>query len=221
MRAIVIPALFLAALAPLSAGAARPEPAASPGCPGARPTPPAPVARAEPACEWCGAAEAPARLTSEVRLAPPGEAGEPLFIAGRVLRADGRTPAAGVLLYLYQTNAAGAYPRRGSETENGRRHGYLRGWLRTDARGNYCVATIRPGGHPGRPDPAHIHATVTEPGQAEGYIDEFVFADDPRVTPAMRAKPRPRGGSGVVRLVRTPDGVWRGERTIVLRDVGR
>ena len=83
------------------------------------------------------------------------------------------------------------------------------------------MATIRPGAYPGRGDPAHIHATITEPGQPEGYIDEFVFEGDPRVTAAYRARLRGRGGSGVVRLTRGRDHVWRGERNIVLRDLGR
>lgn len=227
----LLPALFIAALASASPGAALPESsiaALKPGCPGAPAVVNAPrnrilaaLRRDPPACEWCGAAETPSRLSWAVRLADSAERGEPLVLTGRVLRADGRTPAAGVLLYLYQTNAAGVYARRGDETGNGRRHGYLRGWLRTDAQGRYCVATIRPGHYPGRLDPAHIHATVQEGRGAEGYIDDFVFDDDPRVTPTYRTQVRNRGGSGVVRLTRGPDGIWRGERTIVLRDVGR
>jgi protocatechuate 3,4-dioxygenase beta subunit len=188
-------------------------------CPGAQLTPP--VQRPAPECEWCGAAEAPSRLGSSVRLADAREPGAPLVLSGRVMRADGRTPAAGVLLYLYQTNQAGTYPTRRGETGNGGRHGYLRGWLRTDAQGRYCVATIRPGHYPGRPDPGHVHTTVQEPGGPEGYIDDFVFDDDPRVDAAYRSRVRNRGGSGITRLTRGPDGVWRGERTIVLRDVGR
>ena len=238
MSTPVIATLLAAALAALAphraAPAATTPPEASlfspkpvcPGATGARTAAPAravPVVkrRGEPACEWCGAAEAPARLGWDVRIARHDEPGEPLVISGRVLRADGRTPAAGVLVYLYHASAAGVYPRRGGESGNGRLHGYLRGWLRTDAQGRYCMATIRPGPYPGRGEPAHIHATLTEPGQPEGYVDEFVFEGDPLVTAAYRAKLRGRGGSGVVRLTRGRDGVWRGERTIVLRDLGR
>jgi protocatechuate 3,4-dioxygenase beta subunit len=223
MPSRLLPALFAAALSAASALPASASPP-KPVCPGAQA--PAPVTRARLVaarveCEWCGAAEAPGRLGSSVRLADGTEPGAPLVLSGRVLRADGRTPAAGVLLYIYHTNQAGAYPTRGDETGNGHRHGYLRGWLRTDAQGRYCVSTIRPGHYPGRPDPGHVHVTVQEPGGAEGYIDDFVFDDDPRVTAAYRARVRNRGGSGITRLTRGPDGVWRGERTIVLRDVGR
>lgn len=169
-----------------------------------------------PACEWCGAAEVPARLSADVRIAPAGEPGERMVISGRVLRPDGVTPAPGVVLYLYHTTAAGMYAKRSGETGNARRHGYLRAWLRTDATGRYRFSTIRPGPYPSRSDPAHIHVTVTEPGRAEYWLDDFVFDDDPRVTAAYRAERENRGGSGIIQLTRGADRSWRGARDIVL-----
>jgi protocatechuate 3,4-dioxygenase beta subunit len=167
-------------------------------------------------CEWCGADEAPADLDWETRIAGPGEPGEKLVVSGTVVRADGTTPAAGVVLYLYHTNREGVYPRRGDETGNARRHGYLRAWLRTDGRGRYRFTTIRPGAYPGRTEPAHIHVTVLEPGRAEDYLDSFVFDDDPLLTPAERSRLKGRGGSGILRLLRGEDGAWHGTRDIVL-----
>ncbi|MGI9091499.1 MAG: intradiol ring-cleavage dioxygenase [Gemmatimonadaceae bacterium] len=160
--------------------------------------------RALPECEWCGAAEAPSKLGPEMRLAGAGEPGIPLVVSGTVYRPDGSTPARGVLLYAYHTNAAGVYPKRGNETGNGRRHGYLRGWLRTDSHGRYSIATIRPAPYTTRNSPAHIHVTVTPPGCAEDYIDSIMFDDDPLLTPVQRARLAGRGGSGVVHAV--PDG---------------
>ncbi len=171
-----------------------------------------------PDCEWCGAAEASAGLGWETRLAPPGEPGDPLVISGSVFRGDGRTPASGVVLYVYHTDRGGVYPRRGDETGNGRRHGYLRGWMRTDARGRYKFTTIRPGAYPGGDDPAHIHATVLEPGREESYIDDYNFEGDPLLTSAYRARLRERGGPGIISLTRQADGTWSGTRDIVLRD---
>ena len=168
------------------------------------------------ACEGCGAADAPAALTWEARLAPTGEPGTPLVVTGVVYRPDARTPAAGVLVYAYHTNAAGVYPRRGGETGNAQRHGYLRGWLRTDARGRYRLTTIRPAPYPRRDDPAHIHLTVTSPAGEERWIDSIVFDDDPRLTPRRRAELRNVGGSGVVRVTRGQDGVLSATRHVVL-----
>lgn len=169
-----------------------------------------------PSCEWCGAADAPAELGPLLAIPTSGEPGERLVIEGTVFEEDGTTPAAGVLVYAYHTNSAGVYPKRGDETGNGRRHGYLRGWLRTGADGRYRIETIRPGPYPTGGPPAHVHMTVQPPGEDERYIDDVVFEDDPRLTSAERARLRGRGGSGIVRLERAPDGGLRARRDIFL-----
>src|SRR4051812_22825989 len=43
------------------------------------------------------------------RIAPADEPGERLVIHGKVYEADGRTPAAGVVVYAYHTDAKGLY----------------------------------------------------------------------------------------------------------------
>ncbi len=168
-----------------------------------------------PACEWCGTSEAPVELDWQTRIASEDEPGEPLVIQGRVLHADGVTPASDVVLYVYHTNAKGVYPRRGDESGNGRRHGYLRAWMRTDSEGRYRFETIRPAAYPGSTEPAHIHAVVQEPGQPETWIDSFVFDDDPLLTERERGRLENRGGSGILNLIRE-NGFWRGQRDIIL-----
>jgi len=169
-----------------------------------------------PVCEWCGTAEAPANLRPALIMPTKGEAGERLIIEGTVYKPDGKTPAADVLLYAYHTNAGGVYAKRGNETGNGRRHGYLRGWLRTGADGRYRIETIRPGSYPTRSEPAHVHMTLQPPGEPERYIDDVVFTDDPLLTPEHRARLQQRGGSGIVRLERGADRVLRTTRDIYL-----
>lgn len=165
-------------------------------------------------CEWCGAAEATAKIGPRVVIAQQNEPGQRLVITGTVTR--GGRPVPNVVLYLYHTNARGVYPKRGDEKGNGRMHGYLRGWLRTDATGSYRIETIRPASYPGQPDAAHIHVTVKEPGRDEYWIDAFEFDDDPRLTPAERRKRENRGGSGILRMTRDAKGVWHGVRHIRL-----
>lgn len=180
---------------------------------------PGEAARADrlPSCEWCGAGEAPTDgLTSEMVLAGPDEPGERLVVTGTVYESDGRTPAAGVLVYAYHTDLTGRYTTRGDETGNGRRHGRLRGWLVTGADGGYRIDTIRPAGYPGSREPAHVHMTLRPPGGEETWVDAIEFADDPRLTAAQRARRDGRGGSGVVEPVRGEDGVWRATRDVVL-----
>lgn len=167
-------------------------------------------------CEWCGAHEAPAQLSSEITIAPTGEPGSRLVLTGTVYEADGATPAGGVLIYLYHTNARGRYPRRGDEAGNARRHGYLRGWVRTGDDGEYTVHTIVPGSYPMRSEPAHIHITVKEPDRDEYWIDSVLFEGDPNLTPKERSRQTGRGGPGIVELRQLEDGTFRAVRDIVL-----
>ncbi len=119
------------------------------------------------------------------RLAPDTAAGTPLVISGTVYESDGKTPAPNVLMYFYHTNARGRYAKLGTEDRSTHAwwHGYCRGWLKTDARGQYQIMTIRPGPYPGKEIPAHIHFYVQAPTQRSCYyLSDFVFTDDPLVT---------------------------------------
>jgi protocatechuate 3,4-dioxygenase, beta subunit len=169
-------------------------------------------------CEGCEAIHESSfeGLGPSTTIPPAGEPGERMVLRGRVLEPDGRTPADGVVVYAYQTNAEGVYPRRGDERGWDRRHGYLRGWVQTDGSGEYRFETIRPAPYPGGRAAAHIHLTVKEPDRKEYWIDEVVFTDDPLVTAAYRARQQNRGGSGVVTPERDAEGTWQVRRDIVL-----
>lgn len=167
-------------------------------------------------CEWCGAHEAPADLESETTLAGEEEPGRRLTLTGTVYGPDGETPAPGVLIYLYHTNAEGIYPTRGDETGNARRHGYLRGWVVTDAEGRYKVHTIKPGSYPGGDEPAHIHMTVKQPGRDENWIDSVLFEGDPKITQRIRERRSGRGGEGIVELEKGTGDTLRARRDVIL-----
>lgn len=169
-----------------------------------------------PSCEWCGADEAPAQLSWETTIVGPEEPGEPLVIRGTVFQVDGITPTPDIVLYVYHTNSEGIYPKRGDETGNARRHGYLRSWLRTNEQGQYRITTIKPAPYLGREAPAHIHMTVKEPDKPEYWIDSIVFNGDPFITPKYLDRLKNRGGSGIVTLNLDEKGVWRGTRDIIL-----
>ncbi|MEO6283153.1 MAG: intradiol ring-cleavage dioxygenase [Dyadobacter sp.] len=139
---------------------------------------------------------------------------KPMGINGTVFKADG-TPAPNVVLYLYHTNEKGIYPKKGDEKGWAKRHGYLRGWVKTDQKGQYKFGCLRPAPYPGRDEPAHIHVTVKEPDINEYYIDEFVFSDDPLLTSEKQAKLENRGGSGIVKIIEVGN-MYKGERNIYL-----
>ena len=152
----------------------------------------------------------PERIGSSARIAPVGEPGQRMVIEGTVRNAQGAT-AAGVIVYAYHTDATGIYPKGST------RHGRLRGWARTDEKGNYRFDTIRPGAYPDRENPEHVHMHVIEPGKGTYWIDEILFLDDPLLTPErLKRMQSGRAGDGAVKPEKDKQGVWHVRRDIVL-----
>lgn len=134
----------------------------------------------------------------KVRL-PDGQ-GTKLAVNGTVFNSDS-TPAAGVIIYIYHTDQTGVYPKKGDEKGWAKRHGYLRGWMKTNEKGEYKFFTLRPASYPGGKNPAHIHVTIKEPGKSEYWIDEYVFDDDPFLTATERNRMQNRGGNGILKIL--------------------
>ncbi|WP_299336612.1 intradiol ring-cleavage dioxygenase [uncultured Psychroserpens sp.] len=128
-----------------------------------------------------------------------------IWISGTVYKNDAKTPAENVILYIYHTDHTGRYPNRPSSKGWEKRHGYLRTWLKTDAKGHYEFYTTRPASYPNSTIPQHIHITVKEPEVNAYYIEDFYFADDPNITPNILNRAKPRGGSGVIHLKKNGD----------------
>ncbi len=152
-------------------------------------------------CEGCKAIyESPVdfeKLNNMCWLPDWKEAGTTLAVNGTVYKADG-IPAAGVIIYIYHTDQTGHYPTKGTESGWGKRHGYIRGWMKTNEKGEYKFFTLKPQPYPGRKDPAHIHVAIKEPGKNEYWIDDYVFDDDPLLTDEKRNNLENRGGSGIL-----------------------
>jgi len=138
-----------------------------------------------------------------------------LKITGTVFQSDGKTPAENVIIYVYQTNREGLYVNLKNEQNWGRRHGSIRGWIRTGKDGKYTFYTFRPAAYPNGRESEHIHITVKEPNKNEYYIDEYVFNDDPLLTDAARGSLENRGGSGIVEPV-LENNLWMVKRDIIL-----
>lgn len=161
----------------------------------------------------------PTTLTANERIAPLDERGEPLVIEGVVRDAAGQL-VPDIVIYAHHTNRFGIYPRHPDFPRDSvaRRHGRLRGWVRTDAQGRYRFETIRPGGYPMMGAPAHVHLQILEPGRCTYVIDDLVFDDDSRLDDGHRARSAARGvgGSGVTHPVRDENGRWLVRRDIIL-----
>ncbi|MEP5104403.1 MAG: intradiol ring-cleavage dioxygenase [Ekhidna sp.] len=169
-------------------------------------------------CEGCEAAlEYNPETITNMDTLPGFSSNEPrLKISGIVYQKDGRTPAAGVIVYIYHTNRSGIYPGiKGSGTWP-RRHGKHRGWIKTNKDGRYTFYTFRPASYPNRQAPEHIHLTVKEPNKIPYYLDDYFFDNDPLLTTAERRSQRNRGGSGIVKTDKIKDGIIQIKRDIIL-----
>jgi len=177
-------------------------------------------------CEGCEAIyEGPVafdKLTNTATLPDYNEPGPKLEISGTVYQRDGKTPAKDVVLYVYHTDQTGHYTPAPDAKGWAKRHGRIRGWVKTDKNGFYHFYTLKPAPYPGTNIPAHIHITLKEPDKNEYYIDEYLFEGDPFLTKTERGRQEKRGGSGIISLeqknARLPDGqgMLHGKRDIVL-----
>lgn len=157
----------------------------------------------------------PKDISWQTTIAGPDEPGEPMIIRGVIYKSDGKTAAPGVILYVYHTDNKGLYSPAPKQT-TAKRHGHLRGWVKTDEQGRYEFKTIRPASYPNSRNPQHIHPIVKEPGTSLYWIDEFLFADDPVLTESEKSHQQKRGGSGIVSLTKNDKGIWMGTRDIIL-----
>lgn len=108
---------------------------------------------------------------SVATLAGKDEPGTRMVVTGTVYRADGTTPAAGAIVYAYQTDRTGEYHISASGPR-------LQGWARTDAAGRYELRTIRPGAYPSRNTPAHVHFQLWDGDLPRQWNQDLRFEDD-------------------------------------------
>jgi protocatechuate 3,4-dioxygenase, beta subunit len=131
------------------------------------------------------------------------EKGQKLVVTGTVYKLDGKTPAPNIIIYYWHTDNDGYYaPQKGMD-EKAKKHGHIRGWVKTDEKGKYAIYTIRPAPYPNENLPAHIHFSIKEPDVENAYYtDEINFDDDKLLIPHFKKYPQEnRGGSGVVRVL--------------------
>jgi protocatechuate 3,4-dioxygenase beta subunit len=165
--------------------------------------------------------EAPANLSNVSRIAKNNEPGERIVIKGKVYESDGKTPAKNVAMYFYHTDAKGIYSKKGDEPRNSLAwwHGYNRGWLKTNEKGEYEIRTIKPASYPAHIEPAHIHVVVNAPMQKQAYdMGAITFKGDELATLKywyqVEQNGHPRDGG--TELEKNAQGVLEGRRNFVL-----
>ena len=169
-------------------------------------------------CEGCEAIfEYGDKILSPVDTLPDFQRSDmKLKVEGTVYKTDGKTPAKDVIVYAYHTNSKGIYAADKNASGWGRRHGYNRGWVKTDANGYYAFYTIKPASYPNANIPAHIHFTVLEPDGKYYYIDDCTFEGDKFLTERETNPQSPRGGSSGLLHLKEERSLLVGTRNIIL-----
>jgi len=126
--------------------------------------------------------------------------GPAILVTGTIYQRDGHTPARDIVLYIYHTDLQGRYATAGATKTWEKRHGTIRGWIRTGADGTYKFYSLLPASYPNSQNPRHIHPIIKEPGKTEYWIDEFVFDNDPLLPAAEKNRNKPVGGSGLIHI---------------------
>lgn len=110
--------------------------------------------------------------------------GERIVVSGRVLDENGK-PAPGVLVEIWQANAAGRYNHRIDQHDAPLDPNFTgAGRFLTDKEGRYRFMTIRPGEYPWRNHynawrPAHIHFSLFGQAIVQRLVTQMYFPGDP------------------------------------------
>ena len=170
------------------------------------------------ACEGCEAIfeYGNRELTSVDTLPDFNDEGLKIKVSGTVYQSDGKAPAKDVILYIYHTDQSGIYATKGDETGWAKRHGYIRGWAKTDINGQYTFYTLKPGVYPDRSSPAHIHPIVLEPNGKYYWLGSYHFEGDSLLTDKEINPDLPRGGSSGLLTLKKEGDIWVGRRDIIL-----
>lgn len=167
----------------------------------------------------CSFIHMPSVINNIMNIASDKEPGDRVIIKGTVFQQDGKTPYQDVILYAYHTDNNGYYSKSGKEKGSQKWHGRLHGWCKTNQNGKYEIRSIRPAPYPNNRIPAHIHIVIKEPVNNKAYyISDIVFKDDKMLNENyLKSISSMPGGSGVVDLKKSNQGIWKGERNIVLK----
>ena len=136
-----------------------------------------------------------------------------LKITGTIYLSDGKTPAKDVILYIEQPDENGDYELK---TENNKRYVHHRGWIKTNADGQYTFYTFIPGQVLRYKELKHIHPVIKAPGQPEYDMDALLFDNDPFLSKSCRTRLAKRGIDTILKPI-MKDNLLVATRDIVLQ----
>ncbi len=135
-----------------------------------------------------------------------------LKITGTIYENDGVTPAKNVLLFIHQADEDGNFELK---RHNKKRYVKHRGWIRTNANGQYTFYTFVPGKYIFGNELTQIHPIIKEPNKPEYKIESFVFDNDPLLTKSCRSKIEETNPNRILKLDKK-EGLFVAKRDIIL-----
>ena len=139
-----------------------------------------------------------------------------LKISGTIYESDGVTPAKDVILYIEQADEYGDFDLR---THNEKRYVHHRGWVKTDASGQYTLYTFVPGNDRRYNQLQQLFPVIKEPSKAEYEIASFLFDEDPLLTKKCRKRIAKKDDpSRILKLKKEDNGLLVVQKDIVLSD---
>lgn len=132
---------------------------------------------------------------------------------GTIYQSDGVTPAKDVILYIEQADTNGDFDLReqGEST-----YVYHRGWVKTDANGQYQIFTFIPGNDRRYNQLQQLFPTLKEPSKPAYDLESFLFDEDPLLTKLCRKRLLKKSDPTRILKLSKRDGINMVKKDIVL-----
>ena len=137
-----------------------------------------------------------------------------LKISGTIFKSDGVTPAKDVILYVEQPHENGDFDLREKDDQRYVNH---RGWVKTDANGNYTFYTFVPGGDRRFNQMQQLYPIIKAPSKDAYVVETFLFDEDPLLTKTCRKRMEKKGDPTRILKLKIENGIAVAKRDIVLK----
>ncbi|NRD20022.1 hypothetical protein HNV08_08175 [Winogradskyella eckloniae] len=137
-----------------------------------------------------------------------------LKVSGTIYMSDGVTPAKDVILYIQQPDENGDFELI---EDNDNRYVNHRGWIKTNADGQYTFYTFVPGGDRRYNQLQQLYPIVKEPSKEAYEVETFLFDEDPLLTKTCRKRMEKKGDPTRILKLDLQEGVYIAKRDIVLK----
>jgi len=136
-----------------------------------------------------------------------------LKITGTIYQSDGVTPASDVILFIEQPDEDGDFDLK---THNEKRYVNHRGWIKTNANGQYTFYTFIPGNDRRYHQLQQLFPVIKAPAQPEYELASFLFDEDPLLTKRCRRQIAKKSDPNRILKLKKVDGLFVTQKDIVL-----